>query len=364
MRFIVVLIYCLLIIVGTGRSQTRVIFEKTGSQQFHYPSDSLEHFVHFGQYDAIIFGETHTANFEPRFKYQLIKQLNKEQGIRDVFMEIGHSAAYVFNHFLATGDTSLFQYLHIVYSPRNAGYKPFWDSLYHYNKTRSPGQKVIIHGIDFERTEVFTVLLALKPAEKPVPAELQPAFELMKEFANAGLSDHFDKEFVNKFNELRMAMLANRALVMDYYGANSGIVNSIINNNGPHTSGTPKRNKSMFRNMKQLVEEKKIERFAAFFGSAHTSYKVHGTMPNRIQGISGFEGKTMVINSVYFNAYSPFSKKILPYVGGIKSKGSQELHDKYMTPENRAVLLRCSDVENASLKGSADFVLLVNDGVD
>ena len=364
MRFIVVLIYYLLFIVGNGRSQAKVIFENTGSQQFHYPADLPEGFVNFGKYNAIIFGETHTANFEPRFKYQLVRQLNTEQGINDVFMEIGHSAAYIFNHFLATGDTSFFQYLHIVYSPRNAGYKPFWDSLYKYNETRPPDQKIVIHGIDFERTEVFTVLLALKPAGKSVPAELQPAFDLMKEFANAGLTDHFSKEFVNKFNELRHAMLANQSLVMDYYGANSGIVNFIINNNGPHTSGTPRRNKSMFRDMKQLVTGKKIERFVAFFGSAHTSYKVHGTMPNRIQDMSGFAEKTMVINSVYFNAYSPFSKKVLPYVGGIKNKGSQELHDNYMKPENRAVLLRCSDVENASLKGSADFVLLVNDNVE
>ena len=70
-------------------------------------SVSLETNIDFSKYDAFFVGEFHGVFATPEIKLALIKYVNQHNGITDVFMEISLSAAFLYNAYLSTGDTTL-----------------------------------------------------------------------------------------------------------------------------------------------------------------------------------------------------------------------------------------------------------------
>ena len=64
------------------------------SNKILYNQNEIEKILEPSKHDAFFLGESHTIDFEPEFKYNFIKHLNSKYAVRDVFMEIGYSAAY------------------------------------------------------------------------------------------------------------------------------------------------------------------------------------------------------------------------------------------------------------------------------
>ena len=145
--------------------------------------DELNNFLHLDKYRIIFFGEQHNDRFDPEIKYHLITDLNKRRGMRHVFLEISFSAAWNLNQYLQTGDTT---YLFNPARPRTSSpYSRLWTRLHEYNKGLPDGQKIVIHGVDFETTGVFRTLKKLSPTEQNVPSALKPVMDTIE----AHLSD-------------------------------------------------------------------------------------------------------------------------------------------------------------------------------
>lgn len=346
-------------------AQSKVIFENDASGNFRYPAAQLDSFLQLSRYKVLIFGECHTVFFEPGFKYRLIRQRSDSYGIHDVFMEIGHSAAYLFNRYLQTGDTTLLRQPALVYTWPTGNYRLFWDSLRVYNNSLPDAQKIVIHGVDFERAEAFKVLLLLRPEGKPVPASLQEGFRLLAQYAATAPDNPFDKEFLRQLEEIKNIFGKQEAALRDYYAAHYETAAAILHNNAPHTTRVPQRNQFMIEAMKQIITDQHISSFTGFFGNAHTNYQTGASLVNRLNKIEALKGSVLSLNAVYFNTYSVQQKQHLDYIGMIKKTSSTLLYDHYLGKDKRAVMLRSSDItDDKFLHHAADYALLVNDSIE
>ena len=89
--------------------------------------------IDFSRYNAFFLGEFHGVYGVSEVKLAFIKHLNRNYGITDVFMEISISAAWLYNRYLATGDTTFFTAPVLPYGLKKPN-KDFWKELYEYNK--------------------------------------------------------------------------------------------------------------------------------------------------------------------------------------------------------------------------------------
>lgn len=356
---------CLLLLKSTlfTAAQPGVHFPQTPDRNIDYPAKSLDSLIGFRQYKAIFFGECHTVFFEPDFKFQLIRQLHETCGIRDVFMEIGHAAAFLFNKYLETGDTALLYHPRLAYRYKTGHYLRFWDNLYRYNKDLPEAKRIRVYGVDFERVEVFKVLLALKPAGNEIPAALIPVFEKIKTCSADTTFSHFDKRFIEELNMITDAFRQQEPAVRSIYGTAYPLVADIVNNKSPHTTHVSPRNKAWIGYMEAVLSGQHIDKFVAFFGSAHMGNSYDNSIPNRIKKLPGFDHKVLNINSVYFNVVGGQKNTVLPYAGLIKGKSRDFLFNTYLSAADRAVLYRAQDIAEPGLNRSADYILLVNESL-
>ncbi|HTN17296.1 MAG TPA: hypothetical protein VL092_06425 [Chitinophagaceae bacterium] len=359
-----ILLCCLLLkSVLLTRAQPAVHFPKTQDRSISYQGKALDSLIGFCSYKAIFFGECHTVFFEPDFKFRLICQLHETCGIRDVFMEIGHSAAFLFNGYLETGDTSLLYHPRLAYMYQNGNYASFWRNLYLYNKGLAEADKIRIYGVDFERVEVFKVLLSLMPAGREIPGPLLPVFEKIKVLSVDTTLGHFDKRFAAELKTLADMFRQEENAAKNFYGAAFPQVADIVRNESPHTTHVDPRNKAWAAYMESVIRDQHIDKFVAFFGSAHMGYSYGHSMPNKIKALSGFEKKVLSINSVYFNVLGGQKNTLLPYAGLIKGKNRDFLFRTYLPGTDRAVVYRAQDIQDAELSRSADYVLLVDESL-
>src|SRR5689334_13350644 len=82
-------------------SQETGCFIETANRGFE-----LDPKIDFSHYKGFFIGEAHVDGRQG-MKLAFLKYLNKQFGITDVFMEFGYSAAFLYNQYLATGDSTL-----------------------------------------------------------------------------------------------------------------------------------------------------------------------------------------------------------------------------------------------------------------
>jgi hypothetical protein len=321
---------------------------------------ALNELLHLDRYKIIFFGEQHNNKFDPEIKYHLITDLNKRSGVRHVFMEVSVSLAWRFNQYLLTGDTLL------LYKS-SKGYKPdpytvFSKRLYEYNSRLPETQKIIVHGVDFERTDVFPTLKQLATPGKLIPASLRPVMDTI----NAHLEDpplamwdiidnkfilYDNSKFVTTLRYVQEQFGANLNDTKDYFGANFPVVNDIIKNKSKVEVRANHRNKSMFAAMQKTVTEHKIERFIGFFGAEHTKYSIGRSLTNASKSLRGFEAKDMLnICEMAYNLKSTDT--------AFRVKHYKEIVD--LNGTCRATVLPSNLVPG--YKKDADFVIVTNIG--
>lgn len=295
-------------------------------------------------HQAIFYGETHNFHFEPEWKFHLIKHLQARYGIKDVFMEVGISAAYLFNQYLNTGDTSLIQGL--VYTDHY--YKDFWQNLYAWNCTVPENKRLVIHGVDFERTEVLKVLAV----STPVPASLQ---EVFKRMAEADSIDAFAPEFEQLLCFIQSAFSANKDAVKELYGNKYPMVSRIIRNDCPITQRAIPRNKVMYRHLIEALKDSSIQRFVGFFGQAHTTYDMFSSLPNSLKKERAFRGRVLTFNAVYNDECTA------SYSGSYRAEVLEVLYNRYMNHSCRVTVIPAQQIANRRLRKSADLILFAKD---
>jgi len=270
-----------------------------------FKPEQVDSYLHLDRYKVVLFGERHNGSFDPEIEYHLLANLNKRYGIRHVFKEIGVAAAWHFNQYLLSGDTS---YLYSTPLPCTYGQWPvFWTRLYNYNSGLPDHLKFIIHGVDFERTEVFKTIIQLSPEGRSVPASLHAVMDTIAAhvadkplgffvFTGGRMTATIDNSpFTKTLRYIQAQLAVHPHDAETYFGANYPVIKDIIANTSRVTVKPKPRNKTMFRAIRRAVRDHQIQKFAGIFGGQHTTYTVRSSISNAAVRLPGIR-KTDILN--------------------------------------------------------------------
>lgn len=327
------------------------------SNKILYNQQAIEEIIEPSSYSAFFLGESHTVNFEPEFKFNFIKHLNSKYGIKDVFLEIGFSAAYFFNKYLLSGDTTILKTNFLPY--RWGYYKDFWNDLYNYNKLLPDSVKIVIHGLDFERREIFSLLEKAAQPDMAVPIHLQKTFADIQALNKKGNLFFGDKEFKTAVSKLRSIFEARQNDFKDLYGDNYRVIFNAVTNKALPNSSLNQRNKFWLENIKQVITEKHIKKFIGFFGLAHTRYNNSTSLTVALKHCDFFDGAILNISTIYKDFISTDS----PHPNQITEYGYQEknVFEAFYNKNCRAVIIKSSAVPKTSFKTESDFVIFAKE---
>ena len=189
----------------------------------------------------VTLNEIHGVSNIGILKRLLVNKLVEKNKLTDIVMEIGKSAAYILNEYIATGDSSLLTgYIYFTYG-NNA--KAFWMELRRYYLM---GTKIRIHGIDFERGEFVPALKMILLKQGKSESKL---FKYL-----LSLPDSVFKLTSSDSKEGRINMLTNCQSIYNkdklYYdngSVDSGMIKSILDN--------PVSEKRMFQRFRAMENE-------------------------------------------------------------------------------------------------------------
>lgn len=302
MRLLLLVVLILFCISSNGQ-QTGCFKRNTDSTL------TLETNIDCSHYDVLFLGELHGVYGVSEIKLALVKHLHKEYGTRDLFMEVGYSAAYLYNRYLETGDTSFFTapVLALAYKKPN---RDFWKGLYSYNKQLK--KKIVIHAMDFERKEFIKVLGMLAPAGKPIPPEISLLTYLQN--TSDSLFEINSHEADSLYIALRTDIINKPREYAVYYGTNINLVSDImLNDNIP--AKYKQRNEMMYVNLMREVKEKGITKFMVMAGQNHANISDRESLCGMLGRT--MPGKVLSIGMLCHNCYDrqlPAKKRTVDFI--------------------------------------------------
>ena len=220
--------------------------------------------------DAIIVGELHGVLGTIEIKLELIKKLNSEFSYTAVFMEIGKSAAYIYNLFLQTGDTILLESPAMPYSIKKQE-KEFWKNLFNYNQSLPKNARLKIYGVDFERLEFLKVLKLLIPKEYNTNNSTFTK-KLVSDYDTLIKNIDDYKEFNRLFKYYKSFFSENSNEIKLIYGDNFHYLEEIFQNPASQEIFN-KRNEAMYENIIAAISQNNLKKIIGFFGMNHTNSK-------------------------------------------------------------------------------------------
>ena len=325
-------------------------------------SVSLETNIDFSKYDAFFVGEFHGVFATPEIKLALIKYVNQHNGITDVFMEISLSAAFLYNAYLSTGDTTLITTPLLLYAYK----KPemaIWKRLYEYNKTLD--HKITIRGMDFERVEFLKVLKVLVPNGKEKPVEIAAMLSFIDTIIVNRISYRDDIQD-SLYESIRSIMKQHTDACEQYYGANFKTVAGIMFNENTFKR-FKMRNKTMYHNMLKQMEESGIKKFVTFNGAQH-AMKDKGILCGDLRRNAAFKNKLVDITFTCKNCYD--YNGTFSHPGGIMRafettyKKGTDMSDEYNRYFNNAckyTLVPSSVSDKKQVRKYSDYIILIKD---
>jgi len=323
---------------------------------------SLETNIDLSKYDAFFVGEFHGVYGVPEVKLALIKYVNQHNGITDVFMEIGLSAAYLYNAYLATGDTTFITMPLLIYAYKKPEME-FWKQLYEYNKTLN--HKITIRGMDFERVEFLRVLKMQMPVGKEKPAEIAATLSYI-DTINVKRISYQDDIQDSIYEYILSHMKQHTDAYTQYYGANFKIVADIMFN--VNTLRKFKfRNKTMYRNMMKQIEESDIKKFVTFNGMQH-AMKSKGMLCGDLERTKAFKNKLADITMVCKNCYD--YNGTFSHPGGNtwafeapykKGTDMTDEYNKYFNNACKYTLLPSGASDRRQVRKFSDYIILMKD---
>lgn len=246
--------------------------------------------IDFSRYNGFFIGEVH-ADGRQGMKLALLKYLNKQFGITDVFMELGYNAAFLYNQYLATGDSTLVDLRYNQWYKTKED-KKFWREIYEYNKTLK--KKIVIYGMDYENAHFYKTLYMLMPKGKEKPAKIA---KTLAKIEKSGTGKHMLSH--PSYSKVKKDMLDNIDLYRQYYGDNFTTVADVMFNpaNVGSSVAYAKRNgtwdelgtiiyrdSTMCDNVNKQIERYDIKKFIVFVGLMHSNMarknSLHTNMKN------------------------------------------------------------------------------------
>jgi len=326
----------------------------------------LESDIDFSKYDVFFVGEFHGVYGVPEIKLALIKYLNKNLGITDVFMEIGYSAAYLYNSYLETGDTSFITHPAIIYTFKKPD-MDFWKGLYAYNQKLE--YKITIRGMDFERMEFVKVLRLLRPAGSEKPKEIRSTLEYIDTIrlpAIGPLNSDEQKTQDSIYEHLREVVKTNRDLFEQYYGADFKIVEQIMFNESTYAD-FHQRNSAMYNNIVKQVEDEQIKKFIIISGLAHANKEHEGSVCGLLLQNKLFKHKLADIGMVCKNCYDwqqPQNGQVVykaPYTYCKDSLLMGDIYEKNAAAGCKYTMIPADAVIDNRVYKYSDYIILLKD---
>ncbi len=328
---------------------------------------SVDTSINLSKYDAFFFGEFHGVYGTSEVKLALIKYLNTNYGVSDVFMEIGYSAAYLYNEFLATGDTTLFTAPVLIYAQKKPNVD-FWLSLYTYNKTAQ--HKITIRGMDFERAEFLKVLKKLMPNDKQKPLDIYTTLAYIDTVTIQDIGVINSEEMVaynSLYEDIRDEIDANRATYESYYGANFATVEEIMFNEDTYNDYN-KRNKTMYSNILKQIERDSIKKFVTFAGLQYGNMAHKRTLAGMLKKNDAFHDRFVNIAMTCRNCYDwqlkpkyRHAENRAPYTYYLDKKMMDEIYTKFFNANCKYTLLPTPVIKHIIVSRFSDYIILMKD---
>jgi|GEM_PF-2279130 len=101
-------------------------------------------------------GEQHTHQGTMEMKLRLLFYLYHKAGVRLVVEELPYSACMLMDHYMATGDEAKF-YGVAISTAHMAKELHYLMSLYRFNASKPPGERIVLRGVDREYTPYYTL---------------------------------------------------------------------------------------------------------------------------------------------------------------------------------------------------------------
>lgn len=280
---------------------------------FRYSADTLALDMDFKHPEKNVFflGEFHGIRGTPEIRLALIKYLQQHYRITDVCMEIGHAAAWLYNGYLETGDTTLFTSPLLALAGKQPN-REFWKQLYKFNLGLYP--RIQIHGYDFERMEFLKVLKMLMPGDIEKPEKIAATLNYISSAQVANVNNDTLKAI---YKAIRENMDSNMDLYGQYYGEQYALVQNIMFNNNTEER-YPARNEEMFWNVMTELENDGVKRFLVIAGMNHADNSDPNSMCSRLKQQKEFKDKVVTIAMVCKNCFDlqlPSGNEPIPFRG-------------------------------------------------
>lgn len=315
--------------------------------------------------DAIIVGEFHGVLGAYQIKLELIKKLNKEFNYTAIFMEIGKSAAYLYNLFLQTGDTTLLENPAMPYSIKKQE-KQFWKYLYAYNQILPKDARLKIYGVDFERLEFLKVLKLLIPKEyninnstflKNLIADYDTLIKIIDDF----------KEFNKLFKSYKSYFNSNLNEIRSIYGDNFHYIEDIFHNPASEEKFKD-RNDAMYENTIAAVSQNNLKKIIGFFGMNHTnSEKSYSLIGKLIKGntFNNVINLSMVCKNCFdWQQYIKVADYSGPYTYQRDKDLMESLFKNYFLPDCKFTIIPTNVINNEKVKSFSNYLILLKDQPD
>lgn len=248
-------------------------------------------------------GENHNFRLS-NYKLQLkmLKYLYTKTGTRHLFLEFGVSRGWLVNNYVQTGDTNLYSIL-TKYSYDE--YAQLYKGLMEFNKTLPEDKKIMVHGIDIERSYSTPIkaMSMLLPVNKKIPESIALNIETLKALSGKVDDEHNvseEEEDENNpstyynYNDNRYNTENTLEIIVHDYDSLKSEYQNYLGDNAPlfdeiifglkaefkrHTFQAVSsmqsfifREQFMYNQMLELVKKYPGEKFYGQFGRCHTPF--------------------------------------------------------------------------------------------
>lgn len=306
--------------------------------------------------NLVILGEEHTSAANSQIVLAMLQHLHSTQGLSRFVMEFGPSDAYLYNQYLATGDTTLL--LHTFYAGKFPGWRAFFGRLRRWQTPLGTTPSIAVSGIDFDRPQTFAAAfeaLAKRYNAWPKPLDSLRQHMNTKAFSNAyrnRLPSKADRLFMNSAKRLlanHRAMLAGMLNHKDLCFVDEIIRNPIMGFDG-------ERERGLLQNTRYLLDNLPDSTFLMLIGRGHANYTHQNVAHVLKQQQSGFH---MVSGVVVYQNSDLWEK------GFKKTKTAQELlsrpwkkHYHQLAGQARGAISLVPLARYSRLKEHADYVII------
>jgi len=236
----------------------------------------------------IILGEKHYMAQNSIIQVDLLIHLNMKFGVKYLLIEFGRAEAYLYNQYLQTGDE---WYLNYTFGGCN-GYQEFLSSmkkLYEYNSGLSSSNKIIIHGLDFEREPGLSASMYKLLSNHSDEVKVKRLINI--------IYNRLDTIGVERDTKDYIYFLREKISEISFPKDGSGkMINTIINNNS-FVIDFSKRDINMALSFQSLDTLNQM--YLGQFGVGHTMLNNKSGLVGILNNKENYSGKLLVINMHY-----------------------------------------------------------------